>query len=197
MSTSDDFLIPLSLFKERIAFSNAWATDFLVSHSSALFLDGSVGTVHTNVTTTIPPATRERAMIAGVLKTDRTFTTAAKSPPDAAKGLDNAICCRNLDSLAWTKYVVDLRRTLSVMKASKKEDGVLRDGAVELNDVATNPTFSSKQLARVLLQSTEPLRKPLGHSMIVANQKNEKYTKAFQAGKPIMDFLAELLLKKA
>ena len=202
MSTSDDFLRPLSLFKERIAFSNAFETDFLVSHASALFLDDKAETVHKNVTHTLAKDVRERAMVAGIFTTERTFTalhTHKRGSDVKPLDLNNTACCKNLDSLSWKKYVIDLRKTLAVLPGGGKTLGAeygARDGALELSDVDKNPVLSSKQLKDILFRSAEQRRRPAGHSMIVANMKNKTYVEAFKGGRPVMDFLADLLTEE-
>ena len=102
MATSDEFLKPLSRFRRRIALSNAYYTDFLVSHGTGLFLSPKNATAHHPR----PVSSFSKTdMISESYETDATYDLLRPpNPPAPLTGSvkkDNDIACLRLD-----RYVV-------------------------------------------------------------------------------------------
>ena len=210
MSTSDEFLQPLSRFNQRFLLSNSFETDLLVPHASAMFLNDNSDILQHNLIVHLEKDIREQSMVAGVVRTNRTFadpdpsaTDPSATDPSAVEGSvaantgineENEQCSRRMDSLGWTKYIIDVRKTLTKIHGFGPTvcDGE-RDGTIELEDIQKNPHFTSGQLNRVLFQSCLGRREPSGHLMIIGSDPMLSST-YYDAGRPIMDFLARLLV---
>eukprot|EP00980_Cylindrotheca_fusiformis_P003479 scaffold779_cov92-Cylindrotheca_fusiformis.AAC.3 len=110
-----------------------------------------------------------------------------------------------LDQLGWTKVLVDVRNEMplsfrrsssSSLSTSEQQppDKNDNDGKVETtNDKTKKKEWTSRELLAEFdtgrLQSI-----PLGHTVLVANSKNDIYRKINKAGIPIMDHLAKELI---
>eukprot|EP00578_Thalassiosira_sp_NH16_P013875 CAMPEP_0181123944 /NCGR_PEP_ID=MMETSP1071-20121207/26195_1 /TAXON_ID=35127 /ORGANISM="Thalassiosira sp., Strain NH16" /LENGTH=629 /DNA_ID=CAMNT_0023209171 /DNA_START=221 /DNA_END=2110 /DNA_ORIENTATION=+ len=127
---------------------------------------------------------------------------------------------QSLDALGWTKVFIDVQdRVPGVAKPAWMRppcdslDELIRERSswqpTDTNDesiaIENNATYASKLsthvqaeqcilTSRELAQSTmhgDSINFPMGHGVMVANSKNEKYSQANSQGRPVMDRLAK------
>ncbi|KAL7552879.1 hypothetical protein ACHAWF_016128 [Thalassiosira exigua] len=207
MATSPRFLAPLGSFRKRIAYANAYGTDFPVPGATACFLDGGsdyphyfdddrVGRTSSGEDNNINCPASEKGLIVARLRTPRSDgESRAKDETDALTAMSSS-----LDSLGWTKVFVDIRSELPVavplppflamyesdcpvsrLKATSGEDGMVR----------------SRDLARAVsatLSATPSggrrIGLPLGHNAICAFSRGSVSGAVNSGGRPVMDGLA-------
>jgi hypothetical protein len=111
MATEERYLAPLRACVSRQVFGNAYRTDMLVPLSTGLFLckkDDETRNHEQNHHYVIPSSSpsSSSSFIAA------SYTTDVKSSQSIAWGTELGRMCASLDSLGFTKHVVDLRSTL-------------------------------------------------------------------------------------
>lgn len=154
MSTSPTYLEPLGKFRKRIAYANAYGTDFAVPVSTAAFLSENSTYPHriieTNVTTTSTSSPNETdatqeshgGLVIATLETPalphRELTTPSSSstPPRPVSGdpLEDELnqMSQSLDRLGWKKVFVDMRQELptaelpSILRSSNSSSSLER-----------------------------------------------------------------------
>ena len=184
MATEEVFLAPLRRFQYRVAYANAFGTDFQVPTSTAAFLSAS-DTPHyiidrpTQGSIVLRVETKELATPA---TTTTTTTTTIATTTDMAA---------SLDGVGWTKVFCDVRRDLptpSIPNPFASADVALQEAP---------SVWTSKQLLNTVgRRMTDRFHVPIGHSLMVANSKSDWYSKLNANGRPIMDQLAKELIQK-
>jgi len=199
MSTEDEFLEPLSRFEKRVAYANAYRTDFQVPMDTAAFLSPLSSYPHRL------DRTLNDEFVATILHTEkhdwRNFDTVLRE-----QSMQNDILTMStkLDALGWTKVFVDVRERIP-MPSVPLPGMQRRDSRSELKQFvakrrksgACNESYvivESRELV-ALLNPTERLHFPLGHTVMIANSKSDLYAKLNQQGKPVMDRLASELVE--
>jgi len=129
MATCDTFLEPLRKFRKRVAYANAYATDFPVPASTAAFLsDQSTVPHYFSDSTTDQPrddgatggdSTQETNStddyIVATLHTRPGEHCAAPKPSTEATIVDDLVQMSNsLDCLVWTKVFIDVRKEIPI-----------------------------------------------------------------------------------
>jgi hypothetical protein len=116
-----------------------------------------------------------------------------------------------LDALGWTKFIFDVRDLIPFPSIrlpwrkhgdSRKElDHFIRnqiqsseDSSSDSNQSLMFGSIPSRDLAR-LLSSSERIVMPMGHTVLVANSKNDFNTYINAPGQPIMDKLAKDMIE--
>ena len=126
MATSPEFLDPLRKFRKRVAFANAYATDFPVPASTAAFLSEDSTYPHhfsDKIATGSPKADTDWKKIDKDNESGRIIATlhthqAESSPqnphvPSGTEVVDDLVQMSNsLDSLGWTKVFIDIRKEI-------------------------------------------------------------------------------------
>ena len=111
----------------------------------------------------------------------------------------------SLDSLGWSKVFIDVRDRIPISIPTVPLGR--RDSKVELRDFVSEQkeTGAFDDAGRVLIESrklvelmnpSESLNFPLGHTVMVANSKSPMYATINKRGKPVMDMLANDLVDK-
>jgi len=185
MATDDEYLRPLSIFRRRVAYANAFGTDLVVPVGTAAFFCHDGGAVHTAEN---PPADLPGAsMLAGIFRTEVSYAGAAQRH---RREDDLAEMSEKLDSLGWTKKFFDVRGVLPSIP------GPLRSGLGGASAAAPpHRAFRSGDRLRSgelldIFSSGNGTVLPAGHNMIVANSKNGFHAAMNRGGRPIMDHLA-------
>lgn len=161
MTTSPRFLTPLASFSRRIAYANLYRTDFPVPCSTALFLDVESDYPHCFV-----DRTKEN---------DSPIVATLRTAPLIMHQRDS------LDSLGWTKVLVDLRDEITTISLPIKS---WRTGCPISTMESLSPEVTSSDLAMVTSTfNNYRLSLPLGHNAICAIIDNS-------AGRAVMDCLA-------
>lgn len=161
MTTSPRFLTPLASFSRRIAYANLYRTDFPVPCSTALFLDVESDYPHCFV-----DRTKEN---------DSPIVATLRTAPLIMHQRDS------LDSLGWTKVLVDLRDEITTISLPIKS---WRTGC----PISTMESLSSEVTSSDLAMATSTFNNyrfslPSGHNAICAIIDNS-------AGRAVMDCLA-------
>lgn len=191
MSTDyDTFLKPLSLFHKRIAFANAFRTDFQVPTSTAAFLSKESTYPH------FIEKDVDHPFIVAVARTEENL--------EVLKGkIDERIPCKRhamsvkLDSLGWQKVFVDVRDYIPLPGIALPS--FLTTGSRQKwNDFISGGGERKKQVeSRDLLRSlsgSDRFDIPVGHQIMVANSKNQSYSRFTAKGRPVMDYLANWMV---
>mmetsp|Transcript_3449 Transcript_3449/g.7600 ORF Transcript_3449/g.7600 Transcript_3449/m.7600 type:complete len:531 (+) Transcript_3449:1-1593(+) len=211
MATSHRFLKPLASFRKRIAYANAFGTDFPVPTATAAFLDSKSDSPHyfdedfeENEDDEIAgeikrkmerqskekgcPAS-ERGLIAAILYTPRLQleeNIRAKTKGDVLTAMSSS-----LDSLGWKKVFIDIRKEIPAavsLPTMFKSDGT-KCPIRQLK--SSSHVVRSCDLDRaVSTSSSYRLGLPLGHNAICAFSRGTVSTAVNSGGRPVMDSLA-------
>jgi len=239
------FLAPLRRFQQRIAYANVFGTDFQVPTPTAAFwaLDSDsphlVETWDDHELEDDPASQDEPLKVPNKLSPPSTIVMALSTPQvdvdddddddddndgksQRRQSLENQDpstmfreWSRQLDSLGWTKVLVDVREHVpSVSVWSSSSSSSISGSDSETTTVETKPKINNKyskystktkwtadELLRefgagllaastVGLFSPPPLRIPLGHTVMIANAKDSLNRWLTSGGKPVMDWLS-------
>jgi hypothetical protein len=217
------FLEPLLRFRSRIAYINAFRTDFQVPTETAGFFhrfssyphkivywsggDGAAkGAKEVDIQSSRLPSS-----LVLVLQTDTNIDILGKNYPKRNSDDDVRVMSEKLDALGWTKFIFDVRDLIPFPSIrlpwrkqgdSRKElDHFIRkqiqlseDSSSDSNKSLMFGSIPSRDLAR-LLSSSERIVMPMGHTVLVANSKNDFNTYINAPGQPIMDKLAKDMIE--
>eukprot|EP00549_Striatella_unipunctata_P015962 CAMPEP_0118704632 /NCGR_PEP_ID=MMETSP0800-20121206/19350_1 /TAXON_ID=210618 ORGANISM="Striatella unipunctata, Strain CCMP2910" /NCGR_SAMPLE_ID=MMETSP0800 /ASSEMBLY_ACC=CAM_ASM_000638 /LENGTH=376 /DNA_ID=CAMNT_0006606557 /DNA_START=34 /DNA_END=1164 /DNA_ORIENTATION=- len=172
MTFMDAFIEPLERFHKRIAYANAFWTDFQVPTTTGAFLSSSSSYPHITIEDPTP------------------FVALRVETPKASKREPTTDWSTSLDMLGWTKVFCDVR------------DGIPLPSIPLMfgQDVLSKPSFqsrgtwTSKDLIPAMTSFGGRWHLPLGHAVMVANAKSEWYAVMNSKGKPVMDKLAAELI---
>ena len=190
------YLTPLSKFHKRIAYANAYKTDFQVPTETAAFLHPQSTSQHILQTKTSYPS-----FIAASLQTSKTNWSDQDWEQIESKSNDKYLDISNiLDGLGWKKVFIDVRTMilfpkLSFSKSSKQR---LETKKSSDDDNNTEPIYESKDLISLYCPFQNdciPIL-PFGHTVMVANAKNGFSQKLNQKGTVIMDHLADEIVQE-
>jgi len=186
MATDEKYLKPLASFRKRVAYANAFRTDFPVPTETAAFLHSASRHPHEIVE---EHSNEFSGLVVGCFTTDKKEN--ALKQDETRKNLRDDLenMSVSLDSLGWKKIFVDLRGeipvgvNLSLWK--DKSSGYLQTlkekEVVESRDLAS--TFASVD--------DKKFNVPLGHNMICAHSRNRFRTLVNRGGRPVIDKLAK------
>lgn len=214
MCTEETYLKPLSLFRKRVAYANAYQTDFVVSTESAAFLhlDSSYPhhVEHPELGDNNDPSTEEKrgkgGNVVATLHTPRDegnvnesgryqneytkrkkgFLRSQEKAELESESLEMSNC---MDKLGWKKVLVDLRNEmpmkLKIPRLSTASPQRQSSGILRSCEVVE--TFKDP--------SDDVIGFPLGHNAIVAVEKH-RFSVLFKGGRPLMDDLAFEMVKE-
>lgn len=199
MTFKQNFTKPLKAFQKRIAYVNVHGTDFQVPTPTAAFW-AQTDSLH-HIVDDVPYSTcKEDEDPENNLKSQHIVMTLS-TPSEVHDGIvspqhledDNAVfnvptslLSLKLDELGWTKVLVDVRDEISLKINEEKDD-----------------KYSIKRKAKSVWTSRELLQEfdtgrlksfPLGHTIMVANAKDDFNRKLNKGGLPIMDHLAKEII---
>lgn len=251
MCLQEKYLSPLRNFRHRVAYANAYGTDFQVPTSTAAFLSSKSGVKHHVVafrrkidgnaireedgseSSTImckdsdgegeggdvPP------FIVAVCETKKEESPLSSTitAPATTQSLDDDlhIMSQSLDKLGWTKVFIDIREGLpvsgitpptwlrSIISGSTLDNLICERRRLQFRSLTNDHNSErsndeTKMAAECILTSQElaqstyvsdSINVPLGHSVMVANSKTERYAQFNRAGQPVMDKLAKDLIR--
>jgi hypothetical protein len=213
------FVAPLLAFQHRLAYANAYGTDFQVPTATAAFLDPARGDATHRVVAAKAagpdrlagqndPNSGEDDKVVLVVETAAAAATASlahnKYRSSSPGAVTTAELAQALDDMGWTKVFCDVRRDLPSISLwpfvgrgstteSAKDHALAATATVGANLSSADlyrhfATFGSSR------ESDGRLYFPGGHTVLVANAKNEWYARLNAAGKPAMARLARDLL---
>ena len=201
MATSEHFKKPLASFRRRIAYANAYKTDFPVPCATAAFLDKNNDYPHyfdesecnkQNVegkqrTDYICPASN-RGLIAATLHTPR-MELGGDIQTETNRD-DLAAMSSSLDSLGWKKIFIDMRKEVVSLPSIFKSDN--HNCPISQLKSSSNAAVKSCDLMKATTASSYRLNLPLplGHNAICAFERGTVSTAVNAGGRPVMDSLA-------
>lgn len=132
MATSSNFLEPLSLFQNRVAYANAYHTDFLVNtrtsgilhedstfphritHGSHIELEGKGTINYTEPKSEL--SDKEKKFIVAIAVTEKSQDASVGDKTHDCKDCDNQLShmSKCLDELGWKKIFVDVRNEIPI-----------------------------------------------------------------------------------
>ena len=198
MAMKSEYLSPLKMFRKRIAYANAFGTDFQVPTSTAAFLSKDSHYPHVI----------QRDFSIGTEKIKNMFFATLCTEPntDLVDGtVENDEMCRmsqSLDALGWTKVFVDTRNLLpfgsyqipfgldGIASFTKHTSSELVKGNSEL----CKETIKSKDLLTIF-SSMNKIHIPLGHTVLVANSKSTFVSFLNRNGRSVVDILVRDLVR--
>jgi len=176
------FLEPLSAFRKRILYANAFCTDFQVPTNTAAFL-----CTHSSYQHHIQSGSSPNYIVA-TLTTDSNEEILNENP----SGNDQILAMSTkLDALGWTKVITDVRDLIPIPTFPNPFSSSSRVKFDKI--VKESKSLESKRLSSILNRSDRKVF-PLGHTVLIANSKNSLYSKLNSNGKPVMDRLANSLI---
>jgi Putative serine esterase (DUF676) len=218
MAVDPAFTLPLAQFRKRIAVANAHNTDFQVPCSTAAFLsktDSIHKLVDTSTTTTDSSSRspRDDGAFSFVALTVETEPQQQQQQQQQQQCVDNDDDTQvmasddlavRLDALGWTKIFCDVRSSLpSIPIPSWPLSQQQQQEQQQETTTTTKDVYTSKELwdrfATFLPSDPSEERRlhfPLGHSVLVANAKNDVYARFNAAGQPVMEQLAADLIRE-
>jgi hypothetical protein len=180
LATDSIFISPLERFRKRIAYANAYQTDFQVPTATAAFLS----------------ATNSAHRRLEILKDNDFISLAVETPVDntlletlktkrSSKPASSDELAQRLDALGWTK-VLCLPPLASIPNPFRSTTP----------DATSKNEYTSSELLKTYARTSDRLYAPFGHTVLVANAKSDFYARANSAGQPIMDKLADSLIEE-
>jgi pimeloyl-ACP methyl ester carboxylesterase len=177
LGTREMYLAPLRTFHRRIALANVYRTDLLVSTRSGAFLSPN------GVYTTKSEASRGK----------KNYALVVESAPRDSGDCDKEDMAGCLDSVGWTKILLDIRDDLPFPAISnpfwKKQPAE--------PPVPEKKLWTSQELMDTFDRRSpgSSWKIPLGHQVLSVNSKNNLYSRISSGGQPTMDQLGKDLLE--
>jgi pimeloyl-ACP methyl ester carboxylesterase len=178
LATDPIFVAPLQRFRKRIAYANAYQTDFQVPTATAAFLS-STNSAHRRL-----EILKDNAFVSLAVETPidvkllESRMTKSSSQPASSDEL-----ARRLDALGWTK-VLCLPPLPSIPLPFWSTTNTCKN------------EYTSSELRKTYAGISGRLYLPIGHTVSVANAKNAFYASVNSGGQPIMDQLADSLIEE-
>ena len=168
MAFAQEYRRPLQKFQQRIAYANAFATDFQVPTCTAAFLCPS--SPHPHVT---------------VGETDKEFAIVVQTPNDASvqfhTGMGHA-----LDTMGWIKVFCDTRDKIPLPSMPLPFSSE--------TSIPKQDSFTSLELIPLVTAVGTRWNIPLGHQVLVANSKSGWYSQMSARGRPMVDRMAAKMI---
>lgn len=204
MATSDKYLKPLGSFRKRIAYANAFQTDFPVPTETAAFLHSSSRHPHHLIDDMGDEYVTKKEysdLIIASFHTVKQQDFASESKEMEFEEKDEfVVMSTSLDSLGWKKVFVDMRTEIRVgINLSRVEDRIKRNRDINksnLDSLREKGIIESRDLASTFTSIQEfGFNLPIGHNMICAHSRNRFHTLVNRGGRPVMDKLAKEMIE--
>jgi len=205
----DQFLLPLSKFQKRIAYANAFDTDFQVPTNTAAFLLENSAYPHCPTDPSLfgkndneMKNDEEDSSIVAIVTTKQNNDILKKN--NGKEKIYNPLMMSNkMDALGWTKVFIDVRDkipgprlqrlTLKKQLSRRQVWNNFLDKELLSSKTYDNMIVTSQDLAR-LMNGSETVGFPIGHQVMMANSKSKIYVDMTADGQPVMDKLAKDLV---
>ena len=217
MATTPEYLKPLEQFRKRIAYANAFGTDFPVPTATAAFLHAdSTSPHHPDQLDKILKddegcvVVDDTGLVVAIFHTPcqpdtRNAEHARAEAPNSIKDFDHAddlaIMSNCLDSLGWKKVFVDLRHEIPVgvnlPRLGRSASSYMSDDETPaLHILKKRKVVGSGEVAEATRKAPDldRIAWPLGHNMIVAFSRDKKRASFYKGGRPVVDALANELV---
>lgn len=201
LATDPKYLKPLQRFKRRVAYANSFGTDFQVPTATAGFLSPTSSSSHTIIQPPSSDATTAASTESFIVLTAQTPAVERPALLSTSTGRSEQekmqTMVENLDALGWTKVFCDVRESLPAIPLPLFQNPKPENLLVSFRDVAASAerVATSKELHDLLTKpSRDKWHFPAGHSVLVANSRNDLYSTINKWGRPVMDRLARDIL---
>ena len=225
MAISEEFVGPLGTFRKRIAYANAFGTDFPVPAETAAFLsDQSTYPHHFSIEEMEKDDDSCDRLV--VSETGLVVATLHTPPNEAGACLNEehedelVQMSTRLDALGWKKVFVDIRKEVPRIAIPRRLSKGLRtsllgskstgdlsfpnnsseeDVRESIHDLKQKKVVESREVAKSVKEDpADPyhrLHLPVGHNMIVAFSRTRISTFMNKGGRPVVDALAKELVE--
>jgi hypothetical protein len=206
MATTPEYTVPLGSFRQRIAYANAYGTDFPVPAETAAFLsDRSTYPHHFVLENDV--VVDEGGLVIARLHTPHIDDLQQHEIEKGEHTGDELVQMSTaLDALGWKKVFVDIRKEIPIKITMRKRrisqggdnrSGMRRDEDVcSIDNLKRKKVVESRDLATAIkLDASEGLHLPMGHNMIVAFSRSRISTYMNKGGRPVVDVLAKELVE--
>ena len=201
MATEERYLNPLAKFRKRIAYANAFGTDFPVPVHTAAFL---------NEDSTYPHHFLAQCEDEDQLVVDANGMVIATVHTPSREGSEHdlsehfesdddlTVMSTSLDALGWKKVFVDVRKEIPKITLPRLwKDMNKQERELAIQELKEKGVASSKDVAAAV---TSPLFEdkfhwPMGHNMIVAFSRSPLSAYMNKGGRPLVDSLAKDLVE--
>jgi pimeloyl-ACP methyl ester carboxylesterase len=189
LATDPVFVLPLQRFRKRIAYANAYQTDFQVPTATAAFLS-QTNSAHRRL-----EILKDNAFVSLAVETpvDPKLLKSPNTKPSSIPASSDELAQR-LDALGWTK-VLCLPPLPSIPLPFRSTAPSTAEGA-DTCSTTTKDEYTSSELLKTYAGTSGRLYAPFGHTVSVANAKNAFYARVNSGGQPIMDQLATSLMEE-
>jgi len=205
----EQFLLPLSKFQKRIAYANAFGTDFQVPTNTAAFLSEESTYSHCPTDPSLfgkdndeMKNGEEYSFIVAMFTTEQNNDILKENGSKERKHYSLTMS-NKMDALGWTKVFIDVRDIIpgprfnypSVAGQTTRRQiwSNFLQKKLSTSNADNDIRVTSQDLAR-LMNGSETLGIPMGHQVMVANSKSKRYSAMTANGKPVMDKLANDLV---
>eukprot|EP01083_Nonionella_stella_P215629 775935_1 len=192
MATSNRFLQPLASFRRRIAYANAYRTDFPVPGSTAAFLDANSNYPHHLAENTETCSLTERGLIAATLHTPRLPLDDRDTQQSTTTNINDLTAMSlALDSLGWKKVVIDMRNKFFPVPSVLKFDSNTKECPMrQLRRSSNGNAVKSSDIERAISKGNVVRSIPLGHNAIAAINRGTTSTAVNSVGRHVIDSLS-------
>ena len=192
MATSNRFLQPLASFRRRIAYANAYRTDFPVPGSTAAFLDANSNYPHRFEESTETCSLTERGLIAATLHTPRLPLEDRDTQQSTTTNINDLTAMSlALDSLGWKKVVIDMRNKFFPVPSLLKSDNNTEECPMrQLRRSSNGNAVKSSDIERAISTGNVVRDIPLGHNAIAAINRGTTSTAVNSVGRHVIDRLS-------
>jgi len=205
MATTPQYLQPLGIFRKRIAYANAYGTDFPVPTATAAFLHADSTYPHhaDQLEGGFPEEEDEDCLVVDdnglVVATFHTPRQHQQQHTDATSDNiehtdDLAFMSHCLDSLGWKKVFIDLRQEMPIAVNLRRLRRIT-DSSPSLESLKRKRVVGSREVHLATGMPPDRISWPVGHNMIVAFSRNHKTASFNKGGRPVVDALANELVE--
>lgn len=195
MATESKYISSLKGFRKRIAYANAYGTDFPVPTATAAFLHERSTYPHHHIPSEEDDCfvLDEKGLVIAKLHThpvdDNEQKYSSSDDDDEEECTDDLLLMSNsLDSLGWKKVFVDLRHEIPIGVELPKSFSPKK----EITEQKLVQRMESKEVASATKHNgSNRIIYPLGHNMIVAVSRCDKSASFNSGGRPVIDALAK------
>ena len=202
LARQDEYVRPLRRFRKRVAYANAFGTDFQVPVSTAAFLSVNSNNPHhvlkgnrvegqedNNVNDSYQKDGSSPRIALTVETTREEVPPSSSSTTTTAGGVGSADTASLLDSMGWTKVFCDVRTAIPLPSLPLPSFWTTKPPTRETPS-SSSPMTSQQVLDRVGGYGGR-LSFPMGHTVLIANSKSDRDARINANGKPFVNRLAQ------
>jgi hypothetical protein len=225
MATAREYTEPLGRFCQRIAYANAFGTDFPVpAHTAAFLSETSTYPHHFFEDDEQEVVIDDNGLVVATLRTPVSSEYSQSSlddhrvetsDEDSDERDELELMSQSLDSLGWKKVFIDVRKAIPrislptsfIRKTMTQIGGTDQPGGDNMSNsepplelltqLKLRGVVGSKDIAAAVTTPLfdEQFHWPMGHNMMVAFSRSKLSSYLNKAGRPVVDALAKALVE--